>query len=142
LASHLAWRSKRAYVWQDYWWEPSHYPWKENGWPHTPLTALISGPTVGGPWPVNDTTPRSISDEWFKVVCPEEEVFKLDASIAREPVAYADGTVYMDHWVKLLSEQEARCIEVVGGPTFDIGCVLFLPDANKLVSDASVSRAG
>lgn len=99
----------------DYYWAPEKYPWKHPDWPmpKNPLTTFISGPTVGGPWPPGDNSPRSVHIDWFKVVCPENEVFKLDSDVGKNPVFEADGKVYIDHWVKLLSEHEARCIEVV-----------------------------
>src|ERR1700721_104891 len=56
LCTHLAYESNRAYVFQNYFWEPKHYSWRFTyipfftQWPTTPLNALISGPTAGGPW--------------------------------------------------------------------------------------------
>lgn len=130
LCSHLAWRANRSYVFQDYIWKIEYFPWKVYGQvPRTPLNALIAGPTAGGPWSVDDPSPRAISDVWFHTVCPESEVISIDASQMKNPVRGKTADLVMDYWVDLLSNHPARCIEVVSGSgddfpqTFDLWTV-------------------
>jgi len=115
LCSHLAWRSKRAYVFQDYVWSPTYYPWRvrEYARPRNPITTLVSGPTAGGAWEEGDDSPRAVSAEWFDVVCPKGERELIDSYWGKEPVQYSDGKTMMDNWVNILTNSEARCIEIV-----------------------------
>ncbi|KAF9005521.1 hypothetical protein BDQ17DRAFT_1353281 [Cyathus striatus] len=78
MNSYLAYKSQRSYVFQDYVWKPEYYPWSREKWyknehPRTPLNALISGPTAGGPWDPTDPAPRSVSEEYYFQVCPEHD---------------------------------------------------------------------
>src|SRR5277367_2767587 len=78
LCAHLAYESKRAYVFQEYHWAREHYPFPfeptPTEWaPRTPLNALISGPIAGGPWDDGDPAPRSVSEDYFELVCPPED---------------------------------------------------------------------
>ncbi|KAJ6619724.1 hypothetical protein B0H10DRAFT_2163803 [Mycena sp. CBHHK59/15] len=56
MNTHLAYMSKRAYVFQPYQWNLTHYPWPPRG-----------------SWHEGDNAPRSVSDAWFEVVGPLEE---------------------------------------------------------------------
>ncbi|KZS86625.1 hypothetical protein SISNIDRAFT_420678 [Sistotremastrum niveocremeum HHB9708] len=116
LCNHLAWRSGRGYVFQDYVWKPEYYPWRIKSWPwpHTPLSALISGPISGGSWDQNDTTPRSISEEMFDKFCPPEDTEKIDTDVVKEGIRgdMTDGRVIMEKWVKTLKESPKRCVDV------------------------------
>lgn len=115
LCAHVAWRAKRAYVFQDYYWKPEYYPWRvpDWPWPQNPLSTLISGPVAGGPWEEGDDTPRSVREEWFAKVCPPEDTEIIDTDVGKEPVRWKDGQTMMDHWVKLVSESKKRCVEIV-----------------------------
>jgi hypothetical protein len=132
LCAHLAWRVKRAYVFQDYVWKPEYYPWRirEWPWPRNPLNTLISGPTAGGPWGPSDDTPRSVSEDWFDVVCPPKERELIVSTDVKAPVNSQDGKTMMDHWVYRLMQSDARCVEVVAKKgdhfpqVFDLWCVL------------------
>ncbi|KIJ54042.1 hypothetical protein M422DRAFT_154220 [Sphaerobolus stellatus SS14] len=115
LCSHLARRSNRAYVFQDYAWNPEHFPWKFDGVPYTPLNALMAGPTVGGPWNINDKSPRAISSRWFDKVCPPEERTIIRASDAKDPIRGKDAKTTMDYWAKILEDMPDRCVEFVNG---------------------------
>jgi len=114
LNAHLAWRSKRAYVFQDYEWKVEYYPWKvaDWPWPRTPLSALISGPPVGGPWGEGDETPRSIHIDHWDAVCPPEETEIIDSDVGKEPVFWESGVTVMNHWVRLLNDSPKRCVDI------------------------------
>ena len=101
-------------MFQDYAWEIKHYQWLAHKQPRTPINALIAGPTAGGSWLEGDDTPRSVSADWFDVVCPPEDTEIINTAVAKEPVKGGDGKYVMEHWVRLLNESPKRCVEVVG----------------------------
>lgn len=112
----LAYKSKRAYVFQDYIWKADYYPWPESKFrewaPHTPLNALISGPSAGGPWDPEDLAPRSVSERWFDIVCPKSERRIINTRDVKPAIMWDNGDVIFNHWQKLLTEAPERCIEV------------------------------
>ncbi|KAH9480254.1 Strobilurin A biosynthesis cluster protein l1 [Psilocybe cubensis] len=81
--------------------------------PHTPLNAFFSGPTAGGPWGPGDSSPRSISDKWYEVVCPKEERKYINTHDVKPAIYWEDGIVIFDHWRTILSEAPEQCIEVI-----------------------------
>jgi hypothetical protein len=114
----LAYKSNRAYVFQDYIWKRGYYPWpwwKERSWPsvpHTPLNALIAGPSAGGPWDHGDDAPRSVSEKWFDVVCPKHERRIINTEEVKPAIRWETGDVIFNHWQQLLRDAPERCIEV------------------------------
>ena len=133
LCSYLAWRANRAYVFQDYIWNPDHYPWHIAPWPwpQTPLSALIAGPIAGDRWAPGDNTPRSVSDRWFDTLCPPEDTDVIDTDVAKEPIRDADAKYALEHWLRLLNESPKRCVDIGRNvsktdyfpQTFDVGKV-------------------
>ncbi|KAJ6454345.1 hypothetical protein C8R45DRAFT_601416 [Mycena sanguinolenta] len=131
MNAHLAYVSGRAYVFQDYYWAREHYQWSEEQWiarsPHTPLNAIVSGPVAGGPFEPGDPAPRSISADWFDVVCPRHERRYLNTREVKPAVAQATGTEVLAHWQTVLRDAPERCIEIVEAKedwfpqTFDLG---------------------
>ena len=115
MNTHLAYESKRAYVFQDYVWKPGYYPWPKSQFiqnpPRTPLNALIAGPTAGGPWD-EDESPRSVSEQWFDVVCPRSERRIINTRDVKPAVSNSPGDEVFAHWVKLLRDAPERCIEI------------------------------
>ncbi|RDB14696.1 hypothetical protein Hypma_016298 [Hypsizygus marmoreus] len=116
MNAHLAYASKRSYVFQDYVWKPEYYPWPKDqrleNPPRTPLSALIAGTVVGQPWDEGDDAPRSISDKWFDVVCPWNERKFIHTGDVKPVVAWKSGLEIFEHWAKLLGDAPERCIEV------------------------------
>lgn len=116
MNSYLAYKSGRAYVFQDYVWKVEYYPWpqrKFRTWPpHTPLNALISGPTAGGPWGDGDDAPRSVSEDWFDIVCPPNERRIINTRDVKPAIMWDDGKKIFSTWEKLLLEAPERCIEI------------------------------
>ncbi|KIJ54043.1 hypothetical protein M422DRAFT_241303 [Sphaerobolus stellatus SS14] len=122
LCAHLAWRANRAYVFQDYVWERIHFPWKVKTFPwvfktstRTPFNALVAGPTAGGPWEQGDNAPRSISSAWFDVVCPPKKRKIIDVASTKDPIRNYKGDGVLNHWIKVLTDIEDGCVEVVRG---------------------------
>ena len=128
----LAYASDRAYVFHDFSWVESHYPWSRSSYrewaPRTPLNALISGPSAGGPWDEGDPAPRAVSEAYFDLVCPRQERRIINTRDIKPQLREADGTDIFHHWQTLLTETKERCVEVIGAPreedpfpeTFDI----------------------
>ena len=114
----LAYKSNRAYVFQDYIWKREYYPWQswiERSWPslpHTPANALIAGPSVGGPWDHGDGAPRSVSEKWFDVVCPKKERRIINSEEVKPAIRWENGDVIFNHWQRILKDAPERCIEV------------------------------
>ncbi|KAF8892994.1 hypothetical protein BD779DRAFT_1609985 [Infundibulicybe gibba] len=125
MNTHLAYMSKRAYVFQDYYWKPDYYTWKESqfrSWPpRTPLNAIISGPTSGAPWDEGDPAPRSISEDWFEIVCPVEERRVINTRDVKPAVQWSPGDEIFAHWQKLLTDAPERCIEIEPAPREEDG---------------------
>ncbi|KAF9533178.1 hypothetical protein CPB83DRAFT_867144 [Crepidotus variabilis] len=116
----LAYASNRAYVFHDFTWVNSHYPWPASiyrEWaPRTPLNALLSGPSAGGPWDIGDIAPRSISEIFFDIVCPQNERRIINTRTVKSGLGEADGQVIFDRWRTILMEVTERCVEVVAPP--------------------------
>ncbi|KAI0082141.1 hypothetical protein K474DRAFT_1634064 [Panus rudis PR-1116 ss-1] len=117
LDSFLAYKSGRAYVFDNYTWnrdlDPPPYS-EYNGKlipSRIPLRALIVGPTAGGPFPPGDPAPRAVGVEYYKSVCPQSMVLNADAvyaEIGGDPTA----AQVMDKWVNTFNSIQDRCIEV------------------------------
>jgi hypothetical protein len=128
----LAYASNRAYVFHDFAWVDSHYPWSISSYrewsPRTPLTALLSGPSAGGPWVVGDPAPRAVSEAYFDIVCPRQDRKFINTRDIKPSLRDADGMVIFHHWQTLLTETKERCVEIIAAPreedpfpeTFDI----------------------
>src|SRR6266511_2493262 len=128
----LAYASNRAYVFHDFAWVDSHYPWPVSSYrewaPRTPLNALISGPSAGGSWDEGDSAPRAVSETYFNFICPKHERTIINTRDVKPLLRDADGKVIFEHWRTLLTNTKERCVEVVAAPrhedpfpeTFDI----------------------
>ncbi|KAJ7083431.1 hypothetical protein C8R44DRAFT_894480 [Mycena epipterygia] len=85
LNTHLAYLSRRGYVFADYV-TGAHPPFPDklpNGvrhMLHIPMNALTSGPTGGGELGPNadPVAPRAVSLEWWDGVCPPEDVVEVE----------------------------------------------------------------
>ncbi|KAJ7848138.1 hypothetical protein B0H14DRAFT_3673725 [Mycena olivaceomarginata] len=88
LNAHLAYVSNRAYVFQDYLWQPSHYPWPQETWmsdiPRTPLNAIVSGPISGGAFEPGNSAPRSVSEAWLFLDATEGCIEIVSASMEED----------------------------------------------------------
>ncbi|KAK7023081.1 hypothetical protein R3P38DRAFT_3536840 [Favolaschia claudopus] len=120
MNAHLAYMSKRAYVFNEYVWAQEHYPWppvqQPPGGPRTPLNAIISGPMAGGPWDEGDDAPRSISERWFDVVCPKDSRHIIHTEAVKPALKDLTGSAIFAHWQDLLLNLDARCVEIVPAP--------------------------
>lgn len=117
MNTHLAYMSKRAYVFSPHPFAVGHYPWppeeRLSKQPLIPLNALFSGPTAGGPWEEGDNAPRSVSADWWEVVCPESERRTVSTNEIKPYINTAEGDKIFEYWQKFLLDAPERCIEVV-----------------------------
>ncbi|KAF6744717.1 hypothetical protein DFP72DRAFT_1018588 [Ephemerocybe angulata] len=145
MLNYLAYRSDRAYVFQDYIWKMEYYPWsRRQSWEyhaHTPLPALIGGPTAGGSWAPGDHAPRSIHQEHWDVVCSREKVKRIWTHKIKKQFDLhwtPSGKYIFDTWNKLLLEEKANCVEVIapGREVEDFGQVfdLWLWGSDRILS--------
>jgi hypothetical protein len=140
MNAHLAHTSNRAYVFQDYVWKPSYYPWPPSQRladpPHTPLGALIAGPTVGEPWGEGDDSPRSVSEEYYERVCPKHKRRYFKTGDIKPILAWKEGIEIFDYWVKALREAQESCVEVIasGDDQFPQTFDLWLFGAERILS--------
>ncbi|KAJ7848853.1 hypothetical protein B0H14DRAFT_3670991 [Mycena olivaceomarginata] len=109
MNAHLAYMSKRAYVFNDYMWAGEHYMWPLHQQPpgdlRTPFNAILSGPS--------DPAPLSISERRFDVVCSPEESRLIVSADIKPPLADLPGTEVFATWEMLLGDVLERCIEIV-----------------------------
>ncbi|KAF8645181.1 hypothetical protein AX16_008008 [Volvariella volvacea WC 439] len=121
----LAYKTKRAYVFIDYVWKNEYYAWPEHqfrDWPpRTPLNAIISGPMAGGPWDEGDDAPRSVSEKYYDIVCPESERRIFNTRDVKPAVQWSQGNEIFAHWEKLLLETPERCVEIIPAPRSEDG---------------------
>jgi len=122
MLAHLAYKANRSYVFRDYSWNLDHIPWSKEQLrkvyhgqhPTTPANALLAGPAVGGMWPPGDPAPRSVSTEWFNIVCPPERRRKITTEAIKAPIRWEKGDVHFRTWLKVLAEAPEECIEIIG----------------------------
>ncbi|EKM79136.1 hypothetical protein AGABI1DRAFT_39997 [Agaricus bisporus var. burnettii JB137-S8] len=119
MNSYLAYKSKRAYVFREFMWEPEHYPWPKRKYrtspPRTPMTALLSGPTVGGQWEEGDDAPRAVSEHYFDLVCPPSDRRIIKTGNVKSQIMSESGKQIFSTWEQLLLDAPERCIEIQPG---------------------------
>ncbi|KAI0684039.1 hypothetical protein BC835DRAFT_1391952 [Cytidiella melzeri] len=117
LTAHLTHVSGRAFVFDDYLWVrggPAYSEYNGKLIPaHIPMSAILAGPLVGEKWDANDTTPLSISKEYFQKICPKPHI------LHGEPVRAAHGNgasaqKITDTWIKYLADIDDPCVEIPG----------------------------
>ncbi|KAJ7660133.1 hypothetical protein DFH06DRAFT_1193838 [Mycena polygramma] len=130
LNTHLAYLSQRAYVFPDYI-ARDHQPFETKlpnyvrPWLHIPTNAFVAGPTAGGPLSADGNSDslmrRAVSEEWWHVVCPPEEVVVVNLSetmLELELDDKSEGEEIMSKWARKLSDMDAPCVSVEGDSVF------------------------
>ncbi|KAH9012602.1 hypothetical protein EDB83DRAFT_2233677 [Lactarius deliciosus] len=111
--AHLAYLSNRIYVFDNYTWDKTPGDFSSfNGKPipaRVPLTALLSGPVAGGPFPSSAVSPPAVIPEFFNEVCPNRTTIDREAFDA---LSGASAATIFQGWLNLLERTEDRCIEV------------------------------
>jgi hypothetical protein len=120
--SYLAYTSNRSFVFEDYVWSHTLFPYTIYDFAlrpkRIPLNAFISGPTAGGPIspPSSSSSssssqqaPRAISAEWWETVCPPHKRHVVSSKDAPND---AEGDVLIEWWVRTLCEVSNEYVEV------------------------------
>ncbi|TCD63173.1 hypothetical protein EIP91_005870 [Steccherinum ochraceum] len=115
--AYLAHKDGRAFVFDNYTWD-RHGPEYSDYHGHLipsriPLTALLAGPIVGGPFPGIDHSPRSVRKEYFDIVCPNPA--KIIGTDLIDQYVWGPTTILVEKWLERLETTNNRCIEVVEG---------------------------
>ncbi|KAG9008378.1 hypothetical protein FRB90_008935 [Tulasnella sp. 427] len=139
MVSQIALLADRGYVFQPYIWSQNPFtpvvPKLDWGFRSSriPLNAFIGGPISGNePWTVvnsdhsqsrNDSAapPRSVSYEWWDVVCPPERRVLVDVHETRKELGIEWGAPVRDiieRWADKLRAMNDTCVEVTGDRVF------------------------
>jgi hypothetical protein len=127
----LAYLSGRSFVFSDYVWnvwsdDPWIFEWRYNRTiaSRVPLSAFLSGPSVGAPWPPGDPAPRSVIHEYWEQVCPKEVRIELDVQTEEWKMGIqrgvTEGGEILEKWAKYLRDMPERCVYFEKGKIFDI----------------------
>ncbi|KAH8985176.1 hypothetical protein EDB92DRAFT_2091842 [Lactarius akahatsu] len=132
--AHLAYLSNRIYVFDNYTWDKTPGDFSSfNGKPipaRVPLTALLSGPIAGDPFPSSAVSPPAVIPEFFNEVCPNRTI--IDREAVNAPLSGASAATILQAWLNLLERTEDRCIEVkeYSGQIFDF---MLFGDSSRLL---------
>ncbi|KAI0288655.1 hypothetical protein BC826DRAFT_915561 [Russula brevipes] len=123
LNAHLAYLAKRTYVFENYTWEQTSSDFSQfNGKPipaRVPLTALLSGPMAGDPFPSSTGGLPAVIPEFFNQVCPTPTI--IDREEVNNLLPGASAAVIVRAWLDKLERIDDRCIEIKesSGQIFD-----------------------
>ncbi|KIK92982.1 hypothetical protein PAXRUDRAFT_34289 [Paxillus rubicundulus Ve08.2h10] len=113
----LAHDSNRAFVFDNFTWQRNGSEYAEyNGKlipSRIPLSAIISGPIIGSSFDPGDSTPRAVSREYFKKVCPNPTV--IDSLTVNEHLRLnpdVPASTIFDKWLELLNSINDPCVEI------------------------------
>ncbi|KAJ7692998.1 hypothetical protein B0H17DRAFT_1159545 [Mycena rosella] len=116
LNAYLAYAARRAYVFDNYTWAregPEISSFNGKLIPaRIPLSALITGPIIGGSTG-NKDVPRAVSREYFFSVCPESKRVVLDTRKIQNTLG-EEATVsqIVERWVEELNSIQSPCVEL------------------------------
>lgn len=120
MLSYIASRVNRSFVFEDYVWSHSPFPYTVYDFAlrpvRIPLNAFISGPTAGGPV---TSYPRAVNAEFWNTVCPPEKQRVISSK--GTPGRDAAGTEIIKYWEDKLSHVGDECVAIdsTGGRVFD-----------------------
>ncbi|KAK7457863.1 hypothetical protein VKT23_010208 [Stygiomarasmius scandens] len=115
LNAHLAYLTKRTFVFNNYTWDRSEADYSEFKGKiipsRIPVSTMLSGPIIGTQASVGSVTPYAVSREFFRSVCPSPSVLELEGLKADTPY-YEDGFTLMKKWVERINAIDDPCIEI------------------------------
>ncbi|KAF7965020.1 hypothetical protein HWV62_1035 [Athelia sp. TMB] len=111
LMAHLAHAANRSFVFEDYEWSRTPFPWTIYNFrlrpKRIPLNAFIAGPLAGGAYLASDIAadapPRAISAEWWETVCPPDLRYTISSELAPHGPE-VEGADIMQWWVDELAQ--------------------------------------
>jgi len=135
LNSHLAYISNRAFVYSPHV-THDHNPFAGMKHLRIPAGAFSYSPTSGAPFPQSRNgsegspsdglSPRAVSEEYFRSVCPWWKTIRLSVSQTSEvlglDLAKDDVLTVMVAWGKKLSEMKEPCVDINDGALFHWTC--------------------
>ena len=155
LMSYLAYMANRSFVFEDYVWSHTPFPYTIYDFAlrpkRIPLNAFISGPTAGGPIflpsPSSSSPssshqtqqrqqhphPRAISAEWWEAVCPK---WKRTVVSSKGAPNDEEGDVLIDWWIRTLAEVSDGCVEVDSSSQIVFDRLLVFPPPSLVRSSA------
>ncbi|KAK7443273.1 hypothetical protein VKT23_015870 [Stygiomarasmius scandens] len=136
LNAHIAYVLKRSFVFYNYTWDRTSSDYSTfNGNKiipsRIPVSAMLSGPIIGGSFPENDSfsVPRAVSHEYYQTVCPDSEKHVINTEEVKPKIlnvsGWYDGDRLFNEWVTFMRGEEVReekCVEFQDskGQLFDI----------------------
>ncbi|KAI8970876.1 hypothetical protein BD414DRAFT_501473 [Trametes punicea] len=115
LNAYLAYRSERAFVFDNYTWsrdEADYSLYNLRPIPsRIPLTAMIRGPIVGNYPPFGENVPRAVIPEYFNEVCPNRTV--IGSSEVNDALVDPSAETLIQAWTERMGPH--RCVEVETG---------------------------
>ncbi|KAH9966164.1 hypothetical protein BGW80DRAFT_1230443 [Lactifluus volemus] len=124
LNAHLAYLAKRTYVFENYTWDKTSDDFSNyNGKPipaRVPLTALLSGPVAGDPFPPSADAPPAVVPEFFNEVCPNRTI--INSTEINGRLSKPSAATTLQAWIDKLEKTEDRCVEIKehSGQIFDL----------------------
>jgi len=113
--SYLAYKAGRAFVFDNYTWNRDGGVYSGYGGnlipSKIPLSAMITGPTIGGPFPAGDRAPRSVGREYWEQVCPHPTIINSREIADKLPDKHTAGQLEKA-WLEKLATVEDHCVEI------------------------------
>ncbi|KAF9446910.1 hypothetical protein P691DRAFT_732347 [Macrolepiota fuliginosa MF-IS2] len=115
MLSYLAYITNRSFVFDDYTWSHSPFPYTLYDFAlrpsRLPLNAFIAGPIAGGPIPTSPgAPPRAVNSEFWQVMCSREKRRVIKQSDAPSGLM---GRNLVDWWKDTIQKHEdVVCLEV------------------------------
>ncbi|KAI0065828.1 hypothetical protein BV25DRAFT_1913261 [Artomyces pyxidatus] len=120
--AHLAYRTNRTFVFYNYTWsvDPGDIAmYNDKPIPaRIPITALLSGPIAGAPFPPAEKLPPAVSTEFYRQVCQNSTRLRKD--VMGTSLQDASASVIVQAWVDRISQVDDPCLEFEGDQLFDV----------------------
>ncbi|KAL0567366.1 hypothetical protein V5O48_014625 [Marasmius crinis-equi] len=146
MNAHLAYHTERAWVFDNYTWdrgESEYSQFGDNIIPsRIPLSAILSGPIVGGPWKdgLEKSIPRAVTPHHFREACSEEDTAILrSAGLKSIFSGFQDGATLFKAYADAINSIDARCIEIRGEKQIFDGWLFGTQDVHSLWPEMSKS---
>ncbi|KAH7910291.1 hypothetical protein BJ138DRAFT_1153235 [Hygrophoropsis aurantiaca] len=118
MMSLLARATNRSFVFNDYTWNADGSWYSDyNGKlipSRIPLSAIISGPVVGGELPPEDNIPRAVSRDFFRTVCPNPTILQV-SDVNDDHMRYDESVpaaYILDKWIEKINSIDDPCVQL------------------------------